>query len=393
MPVLLGSPLTTEERLAKRKLIFRDAVALVGLFLITVALAVLTYFLFNSFKEHRQELAVRWLTRGEAAMAAGHPEQAIEALRSALQYAPGRRETEIELAKALAAAGRNQEATAYFNTLLEAEPGNGLINLELARLAVTQGNERQAVEYYQRALDGTWQGDGYQRRLSVRLELTRYLLSRHEYGRARTQLLVAAGNAPDDPNIKLAIAQLMEQAEDPQDALDIYGSLADRKPARLEALEGAGRTALAMGRFKLARNYLQKVVDHPDFAAQPEAVRNANRETLAETDRLLALLPSPDLNVHERAARIGQAAAIARSRLESCSQTPEVAAKLVPLTEEWQQVPAQFKRRALELDPQMAQTVLRLVFDTEKQTAQVCGTPTGDDALLLKIAQTQVEQQ
>jgi hypothetical protein len=31
---------------------------------------------------------------------------------------------------------------------------------------------------------------------------------------------------------------------------------------------------------------------------------------------------------------------------------------------------------------------MNLIFDTEKQTAQACGAPTGDDALLLKIAQS-----
>src|ERR1700734_1149968 len=112
----VGSPLTAEERIAKRKLILRDTVSLVGHFLITAALAALTYFMFDSFSRHRMELAQRWLTRGEAAMAAGHPEQAIEPLRSALEYQPARRETEIELATALAAAGDDQEAISYFNS-------------------------------------------------------------------------------------------------------------------------------------------------------------------------------------------------------------------------------------------------------------------------------------
>jgi hypothetical protein len=69
----------------------------------------------------------------------------------------------------------------------------------LARLAVKQGNEAQALFHYQSALDGTWQGNGYDRRREVRLEMARYLISRREYNPARTQLLIAAGNAPDAP--------------------------------------------------------------------------------------------------------------------------------------------------------------------------------------------------
>jgi tetratricopeptide (TPR) repeat protein len=384
----LRSSLSVEERLAKRKLIVRDMISLLSLFAITAVLAVLTYFLFSSFVRHRQELAQRWLARGQAAIASGHPEQAIEALRSALAYDPGQRPTEIKLATALAAAGRIQEATSYFNSLLETEPGNGLINLELARLATKQGKESEAIEGYQRALDGTWQGDGYLRRLSVRLELTHYLLERHNEARARTQLLIAEGNAPDDATIKLEIAGLLEQTQDAADALEIYRAIAQKKPVPFEALAGAGRTAVALGRFLLAREYLERTVDHPAFQAQSESVRAASREMLANTTRLLALFPDPELNVIERAKRILHAAEMSRARLEDCSTNKEPPIKsLLDLADRWQQVPANIRPLKLARNPQLEQTTTELIFDTEKQTAEICGDPTGDDALLLKIAQ------
>src|SRR5581483_2433209 len=147
----------------------------------------------------------------------GHPKEAVDALRSALAYVPSR-DSEIELATALAAAGRTQEAMAYFNTLWESAPGDGTINLQLARLYVRVGNEKLAVLHYRSALDGTWQGNGYDRRREIRLEMSRYLLSRHEVDEARTQILIANSNAPDDPAIKIEIAGLLEQANDPQSA-------------------------------------------------------------------------------------------------------------------------------------------------------------------------------
>lgn len=396
MPALqVGTPLTAEERIAKRKLILRDTVSLASLFLITAAMAALTYFLFDSFSQHRLELAQRWQRRGEAAMAAGHPDQAIEPLRAALEYQPERRQTEIDLATALAAAGRDEEAISYFNSLHELEPGNGPINLQLARLAAKQGNESQTVEYYQRALDGTWHGDGYVRRLTVRLELARYLIGRKEYQRARTQLLIAAGNAPDDVDKKMEIAGLMEEAQDTENAFEIYRVVAGRKPAPLKAVEGAGRMAFALGRFELAQQYLEKAVKDPGFAAQPEASTMVMSEMLAESKRLLELFPSPDLRVDERAARILYAARMARARLEDCAKTPEHETQLAALTAQWHELPATLKPRAVENDPELAEKVSRLAFDTEKEAAQVCGAPTGDDALLLKIAQApeEVEQQ
>jgi Tfp pilus assembly protein PilF len=445
----LRPPLSADERIEKRRLIFRDVTALLTLFAITATLAVLTYFLFNSFSTHRRELAQRWLTRGRAAMVNKHPEQAVQALRSALEYEPGQRETEIALATALAAAGKDAEATAYFNTLLETEPGNGLINLELARLAAKQGHEAEAIDSYQRALDGTWQGDGYQRRLSVRLELVSYLLSRHEPSRARNHLLIAAGNAPDEPHVQLEIAGLLEQAQDPTSAFEIYRKLTLSRPPRLEALEGAGRTAAKLGRFLMTRQYLARALNDPPMDSRPEAEREAVRSALADAVHVLALYPSPDLDIRARAERILHDTNTARARMTDCETNTAPAAAAAPaaaslpataagkgvafvsrvlrgkltsggktaavvppqpdgqanataltdLSNRWQQIPAKLTVRALEDNPNLEQTLITLVYDTEKATANIkgpsCAPPTGEDALLLQIAQAPwaVEQQ
>ena len=48
---------------------------------------------------------------------------------------------------------------------------------------------------------------------------------------ARSELLVAAGNAPeDDISVQLEIARTMEQAQDPSDALHIYKTILHRHP-------------------------------------------------------------------------------------------------------------------------------------------------------------------
>ena len=64
-------------------------------------------------------------------------------------------------------------------------------------------------------------------------------------------------------------------------------------------------------------------------------------------------------------------------------------------TERWQQSPAKLTLADLEDDPELAQTQIQLIYDTEIVTQQVCGTPAGDDALLLRIAQVpnQVEEE
>jgi hypothetical protein len=109
-----------------------------------------------------------------------------------------------------------QEAAVYFNALLESQQGDGLINLQLARLAARQGNESQAIEDYQRAIYGSWEGDGYVRRRSVRLELINYLIAQATAGPGPQR--VAGGfwkRSGDDISVQLDIARTMEQAQDP----------------------------------------------------------------------------------------------------------------------------------------------------------------------------------
>ena len=155
----------------KRRLILRDALTFLSLALITAVLVAVTLFLFRSFATHRQELAERWAARGQAAIAAGRPDQAIVALRAALSHAPGERSYELLLAQALADAGHSEEAYNYFLGLWETQPGNGLINLRLARLATKKNDMQAAINYYRAAIYGTWEGDAPVRRRDLRPEL------------------------------------------------------------------------------------------------------------------------------------------------------------------------------------------------------------------------------
>ena len=384
----LRSALTPEERLQKQKLILRDSLALLSLFAIAIVLFFITYLLFHSFSVHRQQLAQRWLNRGEAALHSGQPQVAIDALRSALAYAPDDENLQIELAEALGAAGRMQEAVAYFNTLLETRPGNGQINLQLARLAARQGDEALAIQHYQAALDGTWQGDGYVRRREVRLEVSRYLIDRKRYNDAKTQLLITAGNAPEDPNIEIVVAGLLEQAHDPANALHFYRKALEHRPVQLAALLGASRAAYALGRYQQAKELLERTLNHPGFDKQPSDVQAQYRDMLSDADHILLLYPDPGLSFHARAERILNARRIAQDRLAACLNTKTaVPQQLQTLDGQWKQLPAALHLLQLEQNPELEQTIMQLVYQTEQITSQQCSAPTGNDALLLKIAQ------
>ena len=178
----------------------------------------------------------------------------------------------------------------------------------------------------------------------------------------------------------------MEQAQDPADAFNIYSAHTRLRGASLDALEGVGRTAYSMGYITAARESLVRAVHHRGFSVQSESQQNSIRQMLANSNRILDIYPDPDLTVRARASRIENNAGIARARLTVCIAEPNAAAKLATLQAQWQQQP-RLTLRALERDPQLEQTIMNLVYATEKQTAQVCGAPTGDDAILLKLAQ------
>jgi tetratricopeptide (TPR) repeat protein len=438
----LKSPLTAGDRIERRRLIFADTLALVTLFAITALLAVMTNYLYQSYASHQVELANRWLERGEQALRDGKPQAAIDALSSALAFAPSDRNTQIKLAEALASAGRIQEATVYFNGLLESQQGSGLINLRLAQLAARQGNVNQAIEDYQRAIYGNWEGDGYVRRRDVRFELINFLIDHQLLDRARSELLVASGNAPqDDISVQLDIARMMERAQAPNEALHLYKTILHRHPSLREALEGAGGTAFQIGRYLEAKRYLARAQEGPGVDQEPKAVLDQSRDRLNEATRLLLLYPSSRLSLYERNVRILTGRKLAMARLAECTQDrpqpansdaasappPAVASKgpnalqsltsrftsrptspasnqaaapppvdpLQSLAERWKQLPTNISLATLENDPDLAQTQIQLIYDTELITQQVCGAPAGDDALLLKIAQApnQVEEE
>jgi predicted Zn-dependent protease len=375
----------------KRRLILRDSLTFLSLALITVVLFLITFFLFRSFASHRQELGQRWSARGLADIKSGHPDQAVVAIRTALSYVPGQRSYELLLAQALGDAGHTDESYNYFLGLWEAEPGNGLINLSLARLAAKKNDVQAAINYYRASIYGTWEGDGILRRRDVRLELAQYLIAHHELSNARAELLVAGGNAPDDVPLSLTIAQLLEQADAPHDALNYYHKVLAQDPKDQKALESAARLEYDSGHFDEAHRLMEQAMHEREAAtANQEAITPSDKEMLDNSARILALAPLKKLPNNERVTRVLQARNLAKKRFDACTAQLSTAsglqAPLQDLTTKWASKDATSTRAALLNDPAQQDAAMQLVFDTETQTSKICGDPTGDDALLLQLA-------
>jgi len=386
----------------KRHLIVRDTVRLVGLFLTAALVVGVTFLLFHSFTSHREDLAVRWYDRGVKALAAGKPEQAVGALRAALNYAPDDRDYELQLARALAAAGHVEEANAYFTTLWTAQPGNGLINLELARLAARRNDPANAVRHYRAAIDGSWQQDAPEERQAVRMELVHYLLGRNDTTSARTELLILSEDLPTGRGMRLQVAALMEQAGAFNSAYRLYETVLRHAPANFTALSGAGSMAYQLENYQHARTLLQRALERRrevDKAGPAEVAQL--KSMLLNATRILQLDPSDQLPLAERIQRVLYARKTAKARLDSCMSSASLSglanaglanaglanAGLIDLANRWQTDAPNGTAARLRRNPDLIQQEMQLVFDTEQTVNQYCGPAVGDDALLMMLSQ------
>ena len=399
----------------------RDGLIFLTLCSISVALFVVTLLLFRSLQRHQEALGRRLVTRGRSAMQNGDPADAVVALRSALTYTDDL-PTQVLLAQALAGAGRTEEAANYFLNLRETRPGDGFLNLQLARLYRRERDVPYAVDSYRASIFGDWKGDGAMRRREVRLELSDYLAEQNQASAARDELLVAAGNAPDTLTYALLFGDRFQALGDTQDAVRLYNKALRLDPHNLKALVGAGRDAYTLGNYDIAAKLLTSALDTSQPANGKAAHGNAPSLSQPERDQLKTLaanarrLPELDLSRNlpaaVRADHILLASQIAQARLNACmievsgpapqgapagaAKTPVAAVPVPPaspfspalqaLHSEWHTVTPRLKQRTLAHDALLQDDLTRLVSDTETQTATACGTPHGDDALLLMRA-------
>jgi Tfp pilus assembly protein PilF len=376
----------THFRLSGKNPLLRDSLTFLVLLLVTVTMYAATSFLFRSFETRRAELAKEFEASGREAMQGKDPAKAIEALRTALEYAPDDRDSHMLLAEALAEGNHTEEATDYFLNLRDAEPANGWINLQLARLYRRTGDRRRAVDAYRAATLGNWDNDGVEQRLQADMELSDYLIQRGELGPARTELLFAAANAPDSASFNILLGDKLLQANAPAVALARYKRAIKLDPHNLRALAKAGQLSYNRGDYAGARKLLELALRE-----KPEPEQAAQLSRLSgDAERVLRLYAGADLPFEERVEHLRLAAPIAKRRFDACAaEFPVLQAPLLTLKARWQaaaDVAGNLRLPAQGMDAQNA--AQQLLFDTEVQTAQACGAPTDDDALLLMLART-----
>ena len=350
------------------------ALALLPAFAITTAVT-------QSYRSEQRELAVAWFARGEEALAAGHPADAIAAFHNALTFSRENQLFRLRLAQALAAAGRPAEARAYLLTLWDVQPGNGEVNLALARLAAQEGNVANAQRYYRHAIEGAWSDTAEARRRVVRLELASFLVQHGRTAEARAELVALQGDLPPDTESQHRVAALLLAAGLPAQARAVYDGILQREPADARALTGAGRAAFEQADYTAAVGLLSRA---------QHVQRDETASGLLEVAQLV-LATDPyqrRLSLTARVARAQKALDAAEARLAECTEKQS--------NQSLQQLSAELEALDERSEPRVARTLesidaaMDVAFRIEQGTAAVCGEPARplDRALLLLAKQT-----
>lgn len=372
-----------------RQLFMHDAAAFIILTAATGVLFAITLFLFRSFSSHRADLAEEASDAGKAALAEHRPHDAITSLREALSYAPGNREDQLLLAQALGEDGRLEEANNYFLNLREAQPGDGFINLQLARFARQRRQGQKAVDFYRESIYGDWKGEGDVHRRAVRLELADYLIEQKDLPEAQSELVIAASNARSiaDPELDMKFGDTFLRAGDTTDALRLYQKAMTDSPRNPVVYEKAGRIAYRQGDFAHAAEWLEHALresaGNPGSAADPEG----DTATLQKnSERLLMLAPASATTRNDRVDRELHSRSLAKQRFDACLKKPAASSAMQSLMPRWA-IAMKTTRIDLLSERTTEADLNTLIGDTEIATAQACGAPKGDDALLLLLAQ------
>jgi predicted Zn-dependent protease len=335
----------------------------------------LTAFLTSAHREHQRGLAAEWKVRGQDALQAGQPTQAIDAFRNALRFAREDRDLRLRLGESLAAAGRITEARAYLLGLWQEQPGSGRVNLQLARLAAREGDQSSARLYYHDAIEGAWSDGAEERRRAARFELSEYLVSQGAGDAAEIELIALTADLPPDVEGQRRVATLLSMAGVQRRALALFEQILEQHPEDRAALIGAGQAAFALGNHAAAVRLIGRV---------PRRERDKAAAEILETSTLvLALDPyRRGLSSRERAARALRGLGAAEQRLAACvSQAVDLAALHGRTISELKAN----TRSALARDPDRLDAVVNLAFQAEQAAEGRCGSPAPIDRALLLL--------
>jgi tetratricopeptide (TPR) repeat protein len=183
------------------------------------ALAVLDMLLERAEQAELAAQAQHAYRQGCRLLAAGHTNDALDALRRAHAMERENATYELELIAALTAAAKTAEAEPLMDEVLDMDRNAGPANLVAARLKLKEGKIVDAEAYYHRTIYGTWPQHAEAHRIAARMELIELLIAKNQKQDLLAELLPLEEEAKNDPAIRARIAAWFLQAGSPGSGL------------------------------------------------------------------------------------------------------------------------------------------------------------------------------
>jgi tetratricopeptide (TPR) repeat protein len=241
--------------------------------LVVAGLTVLDQFLARTEMMEVQNAADRSWRAGKRLLDAGHPSEALDALRNAHALERDNVGYELDMISALVALGRTTDADPLIDEVLQRKPNDGEANLVAARLMAREDDQESAEAYYHRAIYGEWPENGAERRRDARFELVQYLVKEHSKQELLAELITLEAEFGSEEAVQRRLGPLFLAADSPARAAAVYRALIARNPDDSAAYEGLGEAEMQQGEYRAARTaFLQASWRHEGSSAQPRLV-------------------------------------------------------------------------------------------------------------------------
>lgn len=361
----------------------REPLVIIVLSLTAIAFFFLVNSLSGLYQRTLSSRARSWSTLGEQDLRTGRIAEAMKDFQVALTYSRDNFNYELSLAQTLVTLKRTEEARVYLINLWQRQPENGSVNLELARIYASKNDVTQALRYYHNAIYAVWTGNAEAQQLSARLELVRFLLDSKSFNQAEAELIAVGRNVPEDASLQMEIGDLFMRVPDYDRALVLYRQALKLDRHNPDAMARIGRAAFELGEYHMAERYLQQ-----SLAARHDDAQSA--QLLATSRAVQKLDPYTSWSSIERDRTVLSDFDIAGNRLNSCIAASNSGQASNPalqsLNTQWMDMKKRLNKNSLRVHPDWSDSAMDLVFNIERETSSSCGSPAGDDLLLLMIA-------
>jgi chloride channel protein, CIC family len=280
-----------------------------------LVLLLLSGFFVYYYHSERQASATLAFNNGNALVAQGRNEEAIEQYRNALSISHTS-EHRIALALTLEKVNRFNEAAIYLNELSRVDPNNAMVNLGLARYEANQGSAEKALTYYHRAIYGHWPKSVDLTPVQVRFELVDYLEGLKSNKQAVTELMALSAEVHGDSAVEKQIGTKLLALGAARESEEIFKDLLRKDSSDLESIAGMGFAQFALKDYPSAQATLRKAVEE-------NGENEATRMRLQTCDQIMAMDPTlRSVPIKERLRRSNSLLKETLQAVQNCLNNP-----------------------------------------------------------------------